>query len=578
MRYRSRSVRGIRAHAVCGINTASFALTATPTARRGLLGFSVERAVGDGPFRWVNGFKVFRSLEPNPTPNTSVSTHVHPIQALVWDDFTLQSGSTYTYRFHPMRGTPAAPRWGRPTTVTIQTEPLRGDVHDVVFNRGVASSQAYQRTFHNLPPDEQPTPELRDKALAWLSRDLDDVLLGLIRSTAAGDALRGAFYEFSYQPVLAELAAAVGRGVDVRLVVDLKADEDGPRKANLAAIAAAGLPPDAVVPREARVSAIAHNKFLVVLRGGVPESVWTGSTNLTTSGIHGQSNVGHLVRDRRTAAQYLAYWDLLATDPGGRRTDGATEKRQRNAAYRAAVAGLSPAPLDRASIPKGITPVFSPRTDLATLNLYARLVAADARSLACATFAFGIAAEIAEAAATGTPDGPLRFFLLEKRSSGTPTVRLDASRNVYEAWGSELDTPLGQWVVETNSRVLGLSHHVAFIHDKFLLCDPLGADPVVVTGSANFSRASTTENDENMVIVRGDRRVADIYFTEFNRLFFHYYFRSVVERLRSRPAAAEESHSVDLVEDDSWLVKYEPGTLRAKRVAVVAGMARAQPG
>ncbi len=71
------------------------------------------------------------------------------------------------------------------------------------------------------------------------------------------------------------------------------------------------------------------------------------------------------------------------------------------------------------------------------------------------------------------------------------------------------------------------------MHCKFLLHDPLGADPIVVTGSANFSEASTTGNDENMVIVRGDRRVADIYFTEFNRLFNHYYFRAVVERTRT---------------------------------------------
>ena len=37
------------------------------------------------------------------------------------------------------------------------------------------------------------------------------------------------------------------------------------------------------------------------------------------------------------------------------------------------------------------------------------------------------------------------------------------------------------------------------------------------------------DNDENMIIMRGDQRVADICFTEFNRLFNHYYFRSVVE-------------------------------------------------
>ena len=111
---------------------------------------------------------------------------------------------------------------------------------------------------------------------------------------------------------------------------------------------------------------------------------------------------------------------------------------------------------------------------------------------------------------------------------------------------------------------------MAFIHCKFLLHDPLGADPIVVTGSANFSKASTNDNDENMVIVRGDRRVADIYFTEFNRLFNHYYFRSIAERVQpDRDADA----ALQLAEDDSWLQKYLPGTLRSKRVACYTGMA-----
>ena len=33
----------------------------------------------------------------------------------------------------------------------------------------------------------------------------------------------------------------------------------------------------------------------------------------------------------------------------------------------------------------------------------------------------------------------------------------------------------------------GLNSHVKFIHTKFMLVDPLGDDPLVVTGSANFS-------------------------------------------------------------------------------------------
>jgi phosphatidylserine/phosphatidylglycerophosphate/cardiolipin synthase-like enzyme len=101
----------------------------------------------------------------------------------------------------------------------------------------------------------------------------------------------------------------------------------------------------------------------------------------------------------------------------------------------------------------------------------------------------------------------------------------------------------------------------------------------VVTGSANFSKASTTENDENMIIIRGDARVADIYFTEFNRLFFHYYFRSVVQQLSARNGQQQgdqpqaDQHAFDLIENDTWTLKYAPGTLRAKRVQKLAEMA-----
>ena len=571
MRYRSRPVRGIRAYAVCGVNTVSFALTAAEFARRGLLGFCVERAVEGGPFIWMQGFKVFRSLVPDPRPTDQVSTYSHPIQALVWDDFTLRPDTTYTYRFHPMRGTPAKPRRNQPIALTIHTEPLHAGVSDVVFNRGVASSQAYMRRFGGRSPDDQPTPQLRQQALDWLSRDLDDVLLELIGGAGPGDALHGAFYEFNYPPVLDALVAAAVRGVDVKLVVDFKTTASGPREANRAAIAAAGFPAGVIIAREARVSAIAHNKFLVLSHGGAPAAVWTGSTNLTTGGVHGQSNVGHLVRDASASTAYHAYFKLLAGDPGGRSSDTAAARRTKNAAFKAQVAALSPAPADRAGVAAGITPVFSPRPDLGPLHTYAQLIGAGATSLACATFAFGIAQEIQDAAA-GTPDGPLRFFLLETR--GKATVRLDAPRNVYQAWGSELDHPLGQWVAETTTRELGLNRHVAFIHDKFLLCDPLGPDPVVVTGSANFSRASTLENDENMIIIRGDTRVADIYFTEFNRLFFHYYFRSVVQQVSARAGAPEsDAHALDLVENDTWTLKYAPGTLRAKRVQKLAEMA-----
>jgi phosphatidylserine/phosphatidylglycerophosphate/cardiolipin synthase-like enzyme len=61
-----------------------------------------------------------------------------------------------------------------------------------------------------------------------------------------------------------------------------------------------------------------------------------------------------------------------------------------------------------------------------------------------------------------------------------------------------------------------------YIHNKFMLVDPLSDDPLVVTGSANFSKPSQRINDENMLVIRGNTRVADIYFGEFMRVFDHH--------------------------------------------------------
>jgi hypothetical protein len=78
-----------------------------------------------------------------------------------------------------------------------------------------------------------------------------------------------------------------------------------------------------------------------------------------------------------------------------------------------------------------------------------------------------------------------------------------------------------------------------------------------------------------MLIIRGDRRVADIYFTEFNRLFNHYYFRSVREA--TKDIAPEQAHqrvlqTLFLAENDDWLTRYGPNSLRAKRVRILTGM------
>jgi hypothetical protein len=80
-----------------------------------------------------------------------------------------------------------------------------------------------------------------------------------------------------------------------------------------------------------------------------------------------------------------------------------------------------------------------------------------------------------------------------------------------------------------------------------------------------------------MLVIRGNQRVADIYYTEFNRIFYHYYFRSVQEATFNRdedPAAraARDRQTLFLAEDDSWIKAYKRGSLKRKRVNIFVDM------
>jgi hypothetical protein len=149
----------------------------------------------------------------------------------------------------------------------------------------------------------------------------------------------------------------------------------------------------------------------------------------------------------------------------------------------------------------------------------------------------------------GTPLGEIY-----RMKNGKPTARMPIKEFELDKWffKEELYRPKN-------------NGFVFFVHTKFLLIDPLSDDPLVCSGSANFSAGSLLQNDENMLLVRGNTRIADIYMTEFDRIFRHFYFRDIANEL----AAAETSdgaQAIFLDETDGWAVNYfKPGTLKNNR-------------
>lgn len=511
----------------------------------GVLGFAIERIDHTEDERyWLRGLKTFEETDPG-VAGGPVSTLEHPVQAFLWEDFTAKARHSYTYRIVALRGKPKKLLQSETVEVRIDTEDDAVGEHAVFFNRGVAGSQAYTRRFKDKPPDEVPNGE----AWKWLSRGLQEALLGFIRQ-AQGDrhGLRAALYEFQYAPVLRAFKDASENGADVRIVYDARqtGSKKDPSEKNHTAIDDAAIE-DLVIPRKANPSYIAHNKFIVLLEDGEPRQVWTGSTNITDGGIFGHSNVGHLIRDPEVAARYLSYWEELGKDPEAK-------------VLRPRVETATPIP-DGAPDADSIGAVFSPRSSLEALQWYAKRMDAAATAVFL-TAAFGVN-DLLEEVLKEDKDY-LRYVLLDKEDEDMEVLSRDPD-NRFSVGGVYGDSRLGNRLVE---RLSGLNGHVKYIHTKYMLIDPLSDDPLLITGSANFSDASTKNNDENMLVIRGNTRVADIYLGEFMRLFNHFYVRHAASgESNSNPTSA----SKHLTPDDRWREAYYRGGPKQKERVYFAG-------
>ena len=404
MRFKSAKTGPYQVLAVSGTNTISFAISAAKAGTKGLLGFAVERSDPEGKQDfYAFGFKVFPSLIPKPDEKTRVKTSRHPVQSFVWDDFTAKPDHKYEYVFHPLKGTPKKlDRTAEPVAIRVQTEPLFSTLeHDIFFNRGVASSQAYTREFGNKKPDQlkgarqaaregmaEPPARRRHPEIHRRRRIGRHAALLLLRV-----------------PLPARRRGAEGsRRSRRRRAADRRRQEQQaqgqerqgagafPRAENLAMIEKVGLPKASVFLREARTNAIQHNKFMVLLKGQQqrPAEVWTGSTNISDGGIHGQTNVGHWVREPETAKQVPGLLGAAEGRPWRQGGRGPRDRqRQPTRSCRTAVEQILAPPESWPKVKKGITPIFSPRSGSDVLDMYAAMVD-EATDDSCITLAFGI--------------------------------------------------------------------------------------------------------------------------------------------------------------------------------------------
>jgi hypothetical protein len=522
---------GIEVRLVAGTYVVLIGISVDPKRVEGLLGFTIERTDHSEGEK----YHLYNNLLFDRNDNgrkADYSSETNPIQAFVWGDYAAKPDHTYTYEVTARYGTPARLQEGPGVAAPVTTENPDDGKHGVYFNRGVAASSAYERRFGDQSPAKVPNEE----AYRWLSRGVEEALVGFIgRAVDDRYSLRASMYEFNFEPVLDAFRVAHEAGADVRIVYH-KVGSKGAAVSNAKAISGARIKglstPRGTPPAKINIS---HNKFVVLLKDGKPIEVWTGSTNITEGGIYGHANVGHCVRDARIAARYLDYWQQLSQNPGDE------------------IKGFDdPSPKFPSARPRAqLSTVFSPRSDLRSLEWYVRM-ADSAEQAVLLTAAFGLQPEI-EPAFAGDRDY-LRYLLLDTDNGEVKALRRDPD-NVVTAGGYSGKGAYKAWIAQA---LRGLNGFVDYVHTKLMLIDPLGDDPIVITGSGNWSSESCEDNDENMLVIRGDKRVADIYLTEFMRLFNHYRLRGKAGTPEDKPAPGPEAPrasnraKLHLEEDDSW--------------------------
>jgi phosphatidylserine/phosphatidylglycerophosphate/cardiolipin synthase-like enzyme len=519
-----------RVKAYAGTNGVLLAIDVAEPRRKGLLGFAIEKQQGSKPWLFLFNSLTFPGKAHTFPQFHATPSDTAPLQKFRWADYAVNPGVTIHYRVHLAYGTPDAPQLGEFLEVTLTTDNGLPEGQNVIFNRAVAASQAFQRKFADLDAllsanKKLPIEAWPDAPRQWLENGLLARLLGFIERAEDGQwALDIAIYEYQLKVIVDAVNAAFERGVKVRVLYHAQPGEDTTalNEASLEKIPAAN--------KRGRVTHnIFHNKFMVLSRLDAagqhqPEAVLCGSTNFTSNGVYRQANVVHVLDDARIGASYLQTFEQVWATPAdvGATREWLTEH--------------NPMQPDQ-SLFAG----FSPRSGQGDLHEFVDIINAAKKDLLFVT-AFTLPDEILNALLGQPHDDILRYGLQNTVSSITG---FHADRTAEFAATALLNTGLEGWLKENMKGQKGN----LLVHTKAIVVDFTSDTPTIISGSHNLSAAASNGNDENYLIIRGDTDLADRYGLELLRFYEHYRFRYFAKKLQLKQVRP-------LAPDDSWTDDY----------------------
>jgi phosphatidylserine/phosphatidylglycerophosphate/cardiolipin synthase-like enzyme len=560
------SRRGVGEHMTTSINVAvytnsddAFVAWAPSGFIPGCRGFLLERG------QKTNGAEKIEAVEnrvgfsrDKPKSGDHKPSDVWPFQRFNWTDHAVDVGNNVRYRVTAMVDDGGGPPYkkGPASTWTPWTE-LSADVgggFSCFFNRGLVLSQFVARYLRakSLTPAKfkaQLKKSVDPKIRAFLEGDLGGKVTSILQEAKErGTILHAALYELDDSKLE---SAMIALGSKLNLILANGSDKSGDgNKSARAHLNGAGI---ATIDRLLKSKGLGHNKFVVLSDSSGQTAVWTGSTNWSTTGLCTQINNGLLITDKKVAGLYRKQWDRLR-DASPPKLDPAN--------FPKSLVDANDKPTNLSVGGASLTIQFTRTSDGSDMDTLRELINSARNAILFLMFTPGkqglhtLAGQRANdrhmyirgvVSTLGTDAGDSDKNVLDVSLVSSDRKFKPDRYTVVQPQGNESD--LGPWIAEVTRKTFLSQVGHAIVHSKVLVIDPLSDDPIVVTGSHNFSASASEKNDENLVIIRGHKKLAIAYAAYVMSVYQHYRFRSYV---RETLAQGKKPWSY-LDDDDQWL-------------------------
>jgi len=494
------------------------------------VGFQLERRNDTTQQVTVVPNRIPPTAGQGPVQPTGISSAQSPIRRCIWTDHDAVATDSVSYRVTAMKDGANGSFALDPTSVSDWTAPLvaSGDAGgglEAYFNRGTLMSQIVSRFVQGQVDENSLRQFLTNlgtpgfQARLYLAGDALHEILGFLHDAdRRGSEIHAAIYEMNDHELVDALKPFGNRGH----VLLGNGSATQPWVAQ--ELTAASLDVHhRDLSHAGRSSPSVHNKFVVESAGSgaTASRVLTGSTNWTTTGLCTQLNNVLIVEDTAIAGRYLDQWGKLvaAKDdmPASLKASNSKPTIDNNISlYFAAsnnetefkpvldlIAGAKEGALFLMFMP-GQSPLLDALLGRVQKNdIYVR----------------GVVSSV-----TPSKSGDITKVGGQVVKSGAPA----------QSFHDDVPLPSGirdddkpTWAeTEFNVKEMMGAHLIAIVHSKAIVIDPFSENCAVITGSHNFSVAASTKNDENLVIVRGNQKLAQAYALHINGVYDHYSWRA----------------------------------------------------